>query len=121
MSVEAWGALAEDVPVFLAGRKPPARGVVDVPPDVAVEVVSPSPSDSRRDRVEKVADYAAFGVRWYWIVDPGLQTFEVFELRDGVYAYVGAGSSGPVTEIPGCPELALDLDALWVGLPEPPG
>jgi Uma2 family endonuclease len=106
------GRLA-DLSLFLGGRRPPARGVVRVPPDIAIEVVSTAPSDVPRDRVEKVADYARFGVRWYWLVDPGLRTFEILELRDGVYAAVGAADADLVSDVPGCPDLVLDLDALW--------
>jgi Uma2 family endonuclease len=102
-----------DLTVFLAGRRPPARGLVTVPPDVAIEVVSPSPADVRRDRIEKLTEYAAFGVRWYWVVDPQLRTLEVFELRASAYVHVGAAATGPVSDIPGCPDLTLDLDALW--------
>lgn len=102
-----------DASVFLAGRKPPARGAVTVPPDIVVEVVSTGLADQRRDRIEKVDDYARFGVRWYWIVDPQLRTFEVWELREGAYARVGAATRGPVGDIPGCEGLVLDLDALW--------
>ena len=102
-----------DLSVYLDGRRPPARGVVRVPPDIAVEVVSPSPSDARRDRVEKVQDYSQFGIRWYWLVDPELRTLEVWELRDGAYAHVGAATRGIVRDVPGCPDLVLDLDALW--------
>ena len=40
---------------------------------MVVEVISPVPEDARRDRVEKVGDYAAFGVRWYWIIDPAVK------------------------------------------------
>lgn len=102
-----------DVSVFLDGRRPPPRGVVRIAPDVAIEVVSSSPKDARRDRIEKFDEYAAFGVRWYWIVDPGLRTLEVLELREGTYVRVGAASTGEVSEIPGCPDLVLDLDGLW--------
>jgi Uma2 family endonuclease len=105
-----------DASVFLDGRRPPARGPVREPPDIAIEIVSPGLADVRRDRVEKVADYAAFGVRWYWMLDPQLRTFEVLELRAGAYAHVGAGTSGEVREIPGCPGLVLDLDDLWAAL-----
>jgi len=104
-----------DVTVYLpGGAVPPARGLVTVPPDIAVEVVSATPRDARRDRVEKLADYAAFGIRWYWIVDPGLRTLEVLELNDDRrYVHVLGTSTGVVSEVPGCPGLAVDLDALW--------
>ena len=103
-----------DLSVFLAPRKPPARGVVEVPPDIAVEVVSPSPSDARRDRVTKLDEYAAFGVSHYWIVDPTLRSFEVFELADdGAYKHVLGASEGSIENVPGCAGLAIDLDSLW--------
>jgi Uma2 family endonuclease len=95
--------------VFLAGRHPPPKGLVRIPPDLAVEVISDAPSDVRRDRVEKLAEYARFGVWWYWLVDPTIRTLEILELRGGVYAHVGAGASGTVSGLPGF----LDLDALW--------
>ena len=65
------GRLA-DVVCYAPGRRPEPRGIVRVPPDVVVEVVSPSARDERRDRIQKPDDYAAFGVRYYWIVDPEL-------------------------------------------------
>jgi Uma2 family endonuclease len=113
-------ALAEDrgrkpdVSVYLPGRVPPGRGVVRLPPDIAVEVVSPTPRDERRDRVEKFGEYAAFGIRFYWILDPSLGSLEVFELqRDGRYARALAATSGLVSQVPGCEGLKLDLDHLW--------
>lgn len=42
------------------------------PPDLVVEIVSPS--STRIDRVRKAATYATFGVPEYWIVDPDSQT-----------------------------------------------
>jgi Uma2 family endonuclease len=104
-----------DLTVYLPGsRLPPRRGVVDVPPDVAVEVVSPSPRDARRDRIEKVQDYASFGIGYYWIVDPELRSLEILELGpDRRYAHALGASRGTIETVPGCEGLVLDLDALW--------
>src|SRR5262245_53433442 len=69
LAVSARRGRKADAVVYLPGsKKPPARGLVKTPPDIAIEVVSASPGDGRRDRVEKPDEYAAFGVKWYWIV-----------------------------------------------------
>lgn len=101
-----------DVTVFLAGRRPPKTGVVFVPPDIAVEVVSRSPRDQRRDRVEKLAEYAAFGIPWYWLVDLERRLLEILELSGQSYRPRATAANGCIAA-PGCPGLALDLDALW--------
>ncbi len=99
---------------FPASRRPPRRGPVRVPPDIAVEIISPRPRDERRDRVEKMDDYAAFGIRYYWLLDPELRTLEIFELgTGGLYTRALGAPSGSLEEIPGCQGLTLDLDALW--------
>ncbi len=106
-----------DLTVYLPGSPfPQAHGPISVPPDVAVEVVSPTPRDGRRDRVDKVAEYAAFGIRYYWIVDPQLRSLEIFELgKDGRYVHTLGASTGTV-EVPGCEGFSLDLDAVWADL-----
>jgi len=78
-----------DVSVILPGqRPPPRRGAMQRAPDVMIEVVSPRPRDAHRDRIEKLHEYAAFGVRWYWLLDPAMQTLEIYELGpDGRYSW----------------------------------
>lgn len=107
-----------DISVILPGQKWPARrGALRKPADVLIEVVSPTPRHARRDRIEKFNEYAAFGVRYYWIVDPAIRTFEFYELNErGQYVRMGAADSGALADIPGCDGLVLNLDALWAGL-----
>jgi Uma2 family endonuclease len=106
-----------DLTVYLPGGSiPPRSGPIRVPPDIVIEVLSPTSLDARRDRVEKVHDYAAFGVQWYWLIDPALRTLEVLELGiDRRYIHMLAAAEGSIT-IPGCVDLTLDLDALWAEL-----
>lgn len=103
-----------DLTVFLPGRLPPRRGIIATPPDVAVEILSRSPRDERRDRIEKVREYARFGVRYYWIVDTELRTLEILELGpDRRYIHALSADSGTLDQVPGCEGLILELDALW--------
>ncbi len=103
-----------DVTLYLpTSPKPPRRGPVRTPPDLVVEVISPDPRDGRRDRVEKPDDYAAFGIRWYLILDPETRVLECYELDERRrYVRVRAASEGRVS-IAGLDGLELDLDALW--------
>ncbi|MGH7822264.1 MAG: Uma2 family endonuclease [Candidatus Binatia bacterium] len=103
-----------DLSVFLPPVLPaPSHTLVRVPPYLAVEIASPRPRDARRDRVEKPADYARAGVRYYGIVDPQLRSLEVYELgRDGRYTVALTAAQGRV-RVPGCRGLTLDLAALW--------
>jgi Uma2 family endonuclease len=103
-----------DLTVYLAGTPlPPPSGVIKQPPDIAVEIVSPTPRDGRRDRVEKVAEYAVFGVRYYWIVDPQLRSLEILgRSPQGRYEHLLGATEGKI-EIPGSDGFVLDLDAVW--------
>jgi Uma2 family endonuclease len=104
-----------DVSVYLPSAAPP-RGAASVarrPPSIMVEVISPSARDERRDRIDKRAEYAAFGVQYYWLLDPDRRVLEVFELGgDGRYVVALSASNG-AHEVPGCPGLGVDLDELW--------
>lgn len=102
------------------GRKPDVlayfgvRSPAGVPvPDIVVEVITHTPRDQRRDRIEKKRDYAILGVRQYWLVDPEARTLEILVRQaDGRFLEVLAAAEG-IHAVAGCDGLQLDLDALW--------
>lgn len=51
-------------------------GFSDVPPDLAIEVLSPD--DSPREVLDKVGEYLQAGVPLVWIVDPGRERAAVY-------------------------------------------
>ena len=103
-----------DACVFVS-RRPPARGPVDVAPDIVLEIVSPSAGDQRRDRIAKVDEYARFRVAQYWLLDPSIRVFEILALEGDRYTRALAATDGLV-EVPSHPGLRVDLDALWAEL-----
>lgn len=101
-----------DVSIFLKAL-PGKAHAVDVAPAVIIEVVTDRPRDARRDRVEKMAEYAGLGAQHYWIIDPQLRTLELCQLGSaGRYEHILGASAGRVT-IPGFTDLEVDLDDLW--------
>ena len=52
-------------------------------PDLVGEILSPS--TAKNDRKSKFETYQRFGVKEYWIIDPGLELLEQFILVDGRY------------------------------------
>ena len=112
------GRKADVVGWFPGHPRLPGRGAVSIPPDLVIEVISPTPTDDRRDRIEKADDYARFGVHWYWLVDPHARALEIFELSDDRYVRMLVASRGQVGDVPGCPDLSFDLDGLWAEVDE---
>lgn len=97
---------------------PGARSRLGRVPNLAIEVLTPTPRDIRRDRVEKRADYTAARIKQYWLVDPVARTIEILERRrDGRYVQALVASTGR-HEVPRCPGFSLDLDALWAEVDE---
>ncbi len=62
------------------------------PPDLVVEIVSRSSRSI--DRKEKLANYAKYGVREYWLVYPDSAIIEVFALREGKFEMLGRYGEG---------------------------
>jgi Uma2 family endonuclease len=67
-------------------------------PDLLVELVSPC--SVRRDRYDKKALYARFGVREFWIGDPANRSLEILTLRSGQHELLcSAEEKGKVTSL----------------------
>ena len=57
-------------------------GYAEVPPDLVVEIVSPS--DSRREVHDKARMWLRYGVDLVWVVQPDTRTVDVYEPGRGV-------------------------------------
>jgi Uma2 family endonuclease len=86
------------------------------PPDLVVEVLSPS--TARNDRVRKFNEYAAFGVLCYWIIDPEEQTLLAYSLQENHYLVEAALTTGDTFEPSLFPGLRISLDALFAANPK---
>jgi Uma2 family endonuclease len=65
-------------------------------PNLLVEMISPY--SVRRDRQEKKALYARFGVKEYWLGDPADKSMEILTLRAGRYQqHCAATENGKLT------------------------
>jgi Uma2 family endonuclease len=85
--------------------------VIDEPPDLCVEIASAE--SAMFDRRDKFRQYAAGGVRFYWIVDPQLKTIEAFRLTGGRYRAVGRGQGSDTAGLPPFPNLEIPLGQIW--------
>ncbi|HEY3137994.1 MAG TPA: Uma2 family endonuclease [Blastocatellia bacterium] len=50
-------------------------------PDLIIEVLSPGVENERRDRKAKRQLYQKYGVKEYWLIDPQVQTVEIYRTR----------------------------------------
>lgn len=94
----------------LVGRK-----AMEGPPDLAVEVISPSSIEI--DREDKFTQYADAGVLNYWIVDPIQKTVDAYHLINGKYKPAGNARETDIVKLPPFPDLEIPLADLWH--PEP--
>lgn len=87
------------------------RKVLTGPPDLCIEIVSPS--SSTIDRVDKFDQYRNAGVAYYWILDPIAHSLEGFRLHRGNYESAGEGRDRAIVSLPPFPKLKIPLTKLW--------
>lgn len=83
------------------------------PPDLIVEIISPSNPEHDRERKFKL--YQASGVAEYWIVDPEVQTVEVFLLQQATYILHGRFGAGQVATSSVLKGFNVDVDEIFSG------
>lgn len=78
-------------------------------PDLVVEILSPG--TAQRDLGSKKKNYARYGVKEYWVVDPYEQRFEFYILEKD--AFVMAKPEGDLYRSPVVKGFELDIDHFW--------
>lgn len=99
-----------DVAYYRSGRFPEGlpSGFFDAPPDLVVEVLSPS--DSAAAMQEKVLEYLSAGVRVVWVLDPVRRTAAAYGPAGGV-RFLAA--DGVLAGDPVLPGLRVPVGALY--------
>ena len=99
-----------DLLVVLADHETRLRETrVDGPPDLVVEILSPS--TRRLDREVKLALYRREGVNEYWIVDPEARQVEKYRRQGDLLAR--AGMFGERIAVDALPGVEVDLTRVW--------
>ncbi len=80
-------------------------------PDLVIEVLSPATQE--RDRIAKLAVYARYGVREYWLVDPADRTVAVLHWTASGYETAGVYDESAVLESPLLTDLRLPLAGVF--------
>jgi len=101
-----------DVAVYGAGKLKGRREKLDMPPDLIIELLSPSTRSA--DLITKRGDYEKFGVGEYWVIDPDGVVPKLWRRSGG--KLVEAAADLHAIECAAIPGLRLDLDAVRRGL-----
>ncbi len=86
---------------------------VQGPPDLIVEVLSPS--TRIRDQEIKAHLYAHFGVGTYWVVDPDIKTLTIYQLAPGGYEMLASFNGEQVVHSALFPDVALTVRDIFRG------
>jgi len=103
-------ARVPDLAVCKVGTIIERDGRMHSAPQLIVEVRSPA--NTRRERAEKLADYARLGVPEVWAFSPDDRTVEVLYLQDGQFIRYALLAEG-VLEPRHFPNVQVDIAAIW--------
>lgn len=99
-----------DLAVFWREKREVRDGIEWVPPDLVIEIISPS--ENKRRKEEKLSDYASIGVPEVWLVSPEAQSVEVRLLHGGTFERESIQVDGELrpTRFPG---ISIPVTAIW--------
>lgn len=80
-------------------------------PDLVIEILSPG--TAKRDKTLKKEIYEEFGVKEYWLVDPGNKTIEVYTLKDSRYELFFLADLEDNLKSALLPDLEMDLNNIF--------
>jgi Uma2 family endonuclease len=90
----------------------PNVAALELPPDWACEIISPS--TGAVDRGRKMRVYAREGVAHLWLVDPIAQTVEVYRLEQGRWIVASTHGGGDVVRAEPFEAVELALHRWWL-------
>ena len=85
--------------------------VADIVPDWICEVLSPS--TGKRDRTDKMRIYAAYGVKFLWLLDPLDFVLEAYRLHEKSWLLVQTFSDQESVSAPPFDAISFPLGQLW--------
>jgi Uma2 family endonuclease len=87
-----------------------SKGSIDGPPDLVIEVVSPS--NTHKLMLLKLQAYIKAGVREYWVLEPEEKRVQVYILEEGRYIS-SAYSNDDIVPVSVLPPFSLELKSVW--------
>lgn len=96
----------ERVPEYLSGL------AWKVAPDWVCEILSPS--TARFDRIRKLPRYAQHQVGWAWLIDPALQSLEIYRLQRGQWVLTSTHEGDEVIRPEPFEAVDFPLGSLWL-------
>ena len=111
VKVSEYKAYVPDVVGFAPGSVLDPEESIGGAPFLVAEVLSKS--TAKRDRVDKLRDYASLGVQLYLIVDPDKKKMEVHTLENGNYSAPRVLETDDVWQPEELKGLKLEVQKLW--------
>jgi len=99
-----------DFAMFLRETIVEKDGRIHSAPQLIGEVLSPS--NTPREREEKLADYASLGAPEVWFFSPDNRTIEVLLLESGRYTHTGVFAEGTLTPTQ-FPNVHVRISEIW--------